>query len=97
MVNQFRLTVCQFLMQAIAVHGFQLLDIWMHHSAGDAANSQFSKIFSMSSSAGDSANNLCETGYNKTVFELPPFSRKLEKIRLMQYCCHVQIDMLKCL
>ncbi|XP_047964466.1 E3 ubiquitin protein ligase RIN2-like [Salvia hispanica] len=36
-------------LQAIAVHGFQLLDIWMHHSAGDAANSQLSKIFNMSS------------------------------------------------
>lgn len=38
------------------VHGFQLLDIWMHHSAGDAASCQSSKIFNMSS-AGDSADN----------------------------------------
>ncbi|XP_057776771.1 E3 ubiquitin protein ligase RIN2 isoform X3 [Salvia miltiorrhiza] len=36
-------------LQAIVVHGFQLLDIWMHHSAGDAANCRLSKIFNMSS------------------------------------------------
>ncbi|KAB1210858.1 E3 ubiquitin protein ligase RIN2 [Morella rubra] len=27
-------------MQAILVHGFQLLDIWLHHSAGSSANCQ---------------------------------------------------------
>ncbi|KAH6771297.1 RPM1 interacting protein 2 [Perilla frutescens var. hirtella] len=36
-------------LQAIVVHGFQLLDIWMHHCAGDAANCRLSKIFNMSS------------------------------------------------
>lgn len=55
MENEFELTVCKFFIQAIVVHGFQLLDIWMHHSAGDAANCRLSKIFNMSS-AGDFAN-----------------------------------------
>ncbi|XP_042053500.1 E3 ubiquitin protein ligase RIN2-like [Salvia splendens] len=36
-------------LQAIVVHGFQLLDIWMHHSAGDASNFRLSKIFNMTS------------------------------------------------
>ncbi|KAL1550363.1 E3 ubiquitin protein ligase rin2 [Salvia divinorum] len=36
-------------LQAVVVHGFQLLDIWMHHSAGDASNFRLSKIFNMSS------------------------------------------------
>lgn len=41
-----------FNLQAIVVHGFQLLDIWMHHSAGDSSNSRLFKILNMSS-AGD--------------------------------------------
>ncbi|GAV79119.1 CUE domain-containing protein/zf-RING_2 domain-containing protein [Cephalotus follicularis] len=32
-------------MQAILVHGFQLLDIWLHHSAENIANCQRSKYF----------------------------------------------------
>ncbi|KAL8520019.1 hypothetical protein ACS0TY_010817 [Phlomoides rotata] len=36
-------------LQAIVVHGFQLLDIWMHHSAGDSSNCRLFKIFNMSS------------------------------------------------
>ncbi|CAN1265356.1 E3 ubiquitin protein ligase RIN2 [Linum perenne] len=32
-------------MQAMLVHGFQLLDIWHHHSAGDSANCQRFKFF----------------------------------------------------
>lgn len=55
MEKEFGLTVCQFFIQAIVVHGFQLLDIWMHHSAGDTANCGSSKILNMSS-AGDFAN-----------------------------------------
>ncbi|XP_004140081.1 E3 ubiquitin protein ligase RIN2 isoform X1 [Cucumis sativus] len=34
-------------LQAILVHGFQLLDIWLHHSAGNNTNCQFSKFFNM--------------------------------------------------
>ncbi|KAI3471047.1 hypothetical protein Pfo_027710 [Paulownia fortunei] len=36
-------------LQAIVVHGFQLLEIWMHHSAGDSVNCRLSQIFDMSS------------------------------------------------
>ncbi|XP_050223307.1 E3 ubiquitin protein ligase RIN2 [Mercurialis annua] len=32
-------------MQAILVHGFQLVDIWFHHSAGNSANCQRFKLF----------------------------------------------------
>ncbi|KAL3524161.1 hypothetical protein ACH5RR_016995 [Cinchona calisaya] len=35
-------------LQAIVVHGFQLLDIWLHHSAGDTANCRISKLFDLS-------------------------------------------------
>ncbi|KAK3221006.1 hypothetical protein Dsin_014976 [Dipteronia sinensis] len=35
-------------MQAILVHGFQLLDIWLHHSAGNSSNCQMSKFFDIS-------------------------------------------------
>ncbi|PIN22400.1 E3 ubiquitin ligase [Handroanthus impetiginosus] len=35
-------------LQAIVVHGFQLLEIWLHHSAGDGANCRLSKIFDIS-------------------------------------------------
>ncbi|KAI3458294.1 hypothetical protein Pfo_014957 [Paulownia fortunei] len=35
-------------LQAIVVHGFQLLELWLHHSAGDGANCRLSKIFDMS-------------------------------------------------
>ncbi|XP_019200463.1 PREDICTED: E3 ubiquitin protein ligase RIN2 [Ipomoea nil] len=35
-------------LQAILVHGFQLLDIWLHHSSGDIANSRMSKLFDVS-------------------------------------------------
>ncbi|XP_051143166.1 E3 ubiquitin protein ligase RIN2 [Andrographis paniculata] len=35
-------------LQAIVVHGFQLLEIWLHHSAGDAKNCRLSKIFDLS-------------------------------------------------
>lgn len=34
-------------LQAILVHGFQLLDIWLHHSAGNNSNCQISKFFNM--------------------------------------------------
>lgn len=43
--------VSNFNLQAIVVHVFQLLDIWMHH-AGDSANCRLFKILNMSS-AGD--------------------------------------------
>ncbi|GAB2283904.1 E3 ubiquitin protein ligase rin2 [Dionaea muscipula] len=32
-------------LQAIVVHGFQLIDIWLHHSSADSADCQRSKIF----------------------------------------------------
>ncbi|GAB2233377.1 hypothetical protein Droror1_Dr00002599 [Drosera rotundifolia] len=32
-------------LQAIVVHGFQLIDVWLHHSSTDIANYQSSKIF----------------------------------------------------
>lgn len=32
-------------MQAMLVHGFQLIDIWLHHSAGNSANCQRFKFF----------------------------------------------------
>ncbi|XP_073064389.1 E3 ubiquitin protein ligase RIN2-like [Primulina eburnea] len=35
-------------LQAIVVHGFQLLEIWLHHAAGDGANCRLSKIFDIS-------------------------------------------------
>ena len=35
------------LLQAILVHGFQLLDIWLHHSAENCSNCQISKFFNM--------------------------------------------------
>ncbi|KAL2527053.1 E3 ubiquitin protein ligase RIN2 [Abeliophyllum distichum] len=35
-------------LQALVVHGFQLLEIWLHHSAGDIANCRLSKIFDIS-------------------------------------------------
>ncbi|KAK4385119.1 E3 ubiquitin protein ligase RIN2 [Sesamum angolense] len=35
-------------LQAIVVHGFQLLEIWLHHSAGDGASCRLSKIFDVS-------------------------------------------------
>ncbi|XP_073119015.1 E3 ubiquitin protein ligase RIN2 [Henckelia pumila] len=35
-------------LQAIVVHGFQLLEIWLHHSAVDGANCRLSKIFDIS-------------------------------------------------
>ncbi|KAK1421389.1 hypothetical protein QVD17_23687 [Tagetes erecta] len=35
-------------LQAILVHGFQLLDIWLHHSAGNTTNSKISKLLDMS-------------------------------------------------
>ncbi|PWA88485.1 RPM1 interacting protein 2 [Artemisia annua] len=35
-------------LQAILVHGFQLLDIWVHHSAGNATDSKISKLLDMS-------------------------------------------------
>ncbi|CAA2988666.1 E3 ubiquitin ligase RIN2 [Olea europaea subsp. europaea] len=35
-------------LQAMVVHGFQLLEIWVHHSAGDIANFRLSKIFDIS-------------------------------------------------
>nr|XP_043632095.1 E3 ubiquitin protein ligase RIN2 [Erigeron canadensis] len=35
-------------LQAILVHGFQLLDIWLHHSAGNTTNSKISKLMDMS-------------------------------------------------
>lgn len=34
-------------LQAILVHGFQLLDIWLHHSAENCSNCQISKFFNM--------------------------------------------------
>ncbi|KAI3738174.1 hypothetical protein L2E82_28194 [Cichorium intybus] len=33
---------------AILVHGFQLLDIWLHHSAGNTTDSKISKLLDMS-------------------------------------------------
>ncbi|KAM7494626.1 hypothetical protein LguiB_029235 [Lonicera macranthoides] len=35
-------------LQAIVVHGFQLLDIWLHHSAGNSTNCRISKLFDVS-------------------------------------------------
>ncbi|XP_073310084.1 E3 ubiquitin protein ligase RIN2-like [Primulina huaijiensis] len=35
-------------LQAIVVHGFQFLEIWLHHAAGDGANCRLSKIFDIS-------------------------------------------------
>ncbi|KZV41418.1 hypothetical protein F511_12146 [Dorcoceras hygrometricum] len=35
-------------LQAIVVHGFQLLEIWLHHYARDGANCRLSKIFDIS-------------------------------------------------
>lgn len=35
-------------LQAILVHGFQLLDIWIHHSAGNTTNSKITKLMDMS-------------------------------------------------
>nr|GEU59394.1 E3 ubiquitin-protein ligase RIN2-like [Tanacetum cinerariifolium] len=35
-------------LQAILVHGFQLLDIWVHHSAGNVTDSKISKLLDMS-------------------------------------------------
>ncbi|KAL3521422.1 hypothetical protein ACH5RR_019571 [Cinchona calisaya] len=35
-------------LQAIVVHGFQLLDIWLHHSPEDTANCRMSKLFDLS-------------------------------------------------
>ncbi|XP_071705658.1 E3 ubiquitin protein ligase RIN2-like [Rutidosis leptorrhynchoides] len=35
-------------LQAILVHGFQWLDIWLHHSAGNTTNSKISKLLDMS-------------------------------------------------
>lgn len=35
-------------LQAIVVHGFQLLDIWLHHSAGNSQDCQRSKFFDLS-------------------------------------------------
>ncbi|CAA3008522.1 E3 ubiquitin ligase RIN2 [Olea europaea subsp. europaea] len=35
-------------LQAMVVHGFQLLEIWLHHSAGDIANYRLSKTFDVS-------------------------------------------------
>ncbi|KAL3837890.1 hypothetical protein ACJIZ3_022481 [Penstemon smallii] len=35
-------------LQAIMVHGFQLLEIWLHNSAGESANCRLSKIFDIS-------------------------------------------------
>ncbi|GLT68518.1 hypothetical protein SLA2020_407400 [Shorea laevis] len=35
-------------LQAILVHGFQLLDVWLHHSAGSSANCQRFKFFDTS-------------------------------------------------
>ncbi|CDP05329.1 unnamed protein product [Coffea canephora] len=35
-------------LQAIVVHGFQLLDVWLHHSAGDTANCRISKLLDLS-------------------------------------------------
>ncbi|KAL3638334.1 hypothetical protein CASFOL_017705 [Castilleja foliolosa] len=35
-------------LQAIVVHGFQLLEIWFHHSAGDSANCRLFKILDIS-------------------------------------------------
>lgn len=35
-------------LQAILVHGFQLLDIWVHHSAGNTTDSKISKLLDMS-------------------------------------------------
>ncbi|PSS32432.1 E3 ubiquitin protein like [Actinidia chinensis var. chinensis] len=35
-------------LQAIVVHGFQLLDIWLHHSAGNNTNCETSKVFDIS-------------------------------------------------
>ncbi|CAI9771832.1 unnamed protein product [Fraxinus pennsylvanica] len=35
-------------LQALVVHGFQLLEIWVHHSARDIANFRLSKIFNIS-------------------------------------------------
>ncbi|GAB4825927.1 E3 ubiquitin protein ligase rin2 [Ancistrocladus abbreviatus] len=32
-------------LQAIVIHGFQLIDIWLHHSSADSADCQRSKIF----------------------------------------------------
>ncbi|XP_076894113.1 E3 ubiquitin protein ligase RIN2-like [Bidens hawaiensis] len=35
-------------LQAILVHGFQLLDVWLHHSGGNTTNSKISKLLDMS-------------------------------------------------
>ncbi|CAA0816275.1 E3 ubiquitin protein ligase RIN2 [Striga hermonthica] len=35
-------------LQAIVVHGFQLLEIWFHHSAGDSESCRLSKILDIS-------------------------------------------------
>ncbi|KAJ0856077.1 putative chromatin regulator PHD family [Helianthus annuus] len=35
-------------LQAILVHGFQLLDVWLHHSAGNTTNPKISKLLDMS-------------------------------------------------
>ncbi|KAI3800082.1 hypothetical protein L1987_35390 [Smallanthus sonchifolius] len=35
-------------LQAILLHGFQLLDIWFHHSADNTTNSKMSKLLDMS-------------------------------------------------
>ncbi|XP_052204992.1 E3 ubiquitin protein ligase RIN2-like isoform X2 [Diospyros lotus] len=37
-------------LQAIVVHGFQLLDIWLLHSAGNSSNCHMSKLFDVSAS-----------------------------------------------
>ncbi|XP_022851449.1 E3 ubiquitin protein ligase RIN3-like [Olea europaea var. sylvestris] len=39
-------------LQAMVVHGFQLLEIWLHHSAGDIANYRLSKTFDVSPAGG---------------------------------------------
>ncbi|KAL8210824.1 hypothetical protein R6Q57_005261 [Mikania cordata] len=35
-------------LQAVLVHGFQLLDVWLHHSAGSTTNPKISKLLDMS-------------------------------------------------
>ncbi|CAK9135158.1 unnamed protein product [Ilex paraguariensis] len=42
-------------LQAIVVHGFQMLDMWLHHSAGNSSNFRLSKLFDISSTG-----SLCE-------------------------------------
>ncbi|KAA8539802.1 hypothetical protein F0562_026494 [Nyssa sinensis] len=73
-------------LQAIVVHGFQLLDIWLHHSAENSTNCQRSKLFDISA-AGSSQIFTCSLSEWKGIL-IRNLGFFLDMMTMLMALCH---------